>query len=502
MNKLLFSGILLLAFSMSLAQDKPNVLIIYTDDLGMGDVGIYGAKGLETPNIDALAAQGIRFTNAHATASTCTPSRFSLMTGKYPFRQTGTGILPGDARLIVPTDEITLPKVFKKAGYTTAIVGKWHLGLGESVNKNWNQPVAPGPKEVGFDYSFIFPATADRVPTIFLENQEIVGGDPGDPVEVSYEHPVGDDPTGKSHPELLKLHSSPNQGHNQTIVNGIGRIGWMAGGKQARWNDEELSFTFARKVCSFITEHSNEPFFMMYCATEPHVPRMPATMFKGKSGLGLRGDAILQLDYTVGQIVSELKAQGIYENTLIIFSSDNGPVLDDGYQDGAVSMLGDHDPFLGFRGGKYSAFEAGSRIPFIVSSPLYIKQNQTSDALISQVDLLRSFAAFLGIKLNKSEAIDSQNMMDVLLGKSQEGRQHLITRSATYALIFGDYKYIHPHKGPSLNKNVNIETGYDLNEQLYNLAADPAEQENLAIRHPEIVEKLQGLLEKELKPAH
>lgn len=331
-------------------QQKPNVVLIYVDDLGYGDLGSYGATKLNTPNLDALASEGIRFTNGHATAATCTPSRYSLMTGNYPFRQTGTGILPGDAKLIIPQDKITLPKVFKDAGYQTAVIGKWHLGLGDQVDKDWNGSIKPGPLEVGYDYSFIFPATADRVPTVFLENHHVLGVNKADPIMVSYNKKVGSEPTGKENPELLKMKNSLNHGHDNTIVNGIGRIGWMSGGKEAKWVDEELTLTFADKAIRFIQDHYQKPFFLTYNATEPHVPRMPATMFKGKSGLGYRGDAILQLDYTVGQLVKTLKDNKVYENTIIIFSSDNGPVLDDGYDDGAVSQLNGHNPFGPYSG--------------------------------------------------------------------------------------------------------------------------------------------------------
>lgn len=488
MKHLIFFVLAFLLTWGSLAQtvEKPNVVIIYADDLGYGDVSAYGATKIQTPHIDALAEEGVRFTNAHASASTCTPSRYSMMTGNYPFRKTGTNILPGDAKLIISPEEFTLPKVFKEAGYRTALIGKWHLGLGDAVEKNWNEEIKPGPLEVGFDYSFIFPATADRVPTIFIENHSVVGAEIADPITVFYQHKVGNDPTGKEHPELLKMKASPNHGHNNTIVNGIGRIGWMSGGYQARWVDEEL------------TSHAEEPFFLIYNTTEPHVPRMPATTFKGKSGLGYRGDAILQLDHTVGEIVRELKSQGIYENTIIIFSSDNGPVLDDGYEDGAVEKLNGHDPFGGFWGGKYSAFEAGTRMPFIVSWPAGIKTQKTSHALVGQVDLLASFARLLNVETPQNNAHDSYPMPDVFFGKSEKGRDELVKSSGTFSLIKGRYKYIQPSKGAKYNKLTDIELGNDTEEQLYDLEKDPGERENIAKKHPELIKEMKEILQREL----
>lgn len=481
------------------AQDKPNVLLIYVDDLGYGDVGAYGATKLKTPNIDALAGRGVRFTNGHAAASTCTPSRYSLMTGNYPFRQSGTGILPGDAKLIIPQDRMTLPKVFKASGYHTAIVGKWHLGLGDEVAKDWNAAVKPGPLEVGYDYSFIFPATADRVPTVFLENHHVVGVESSDPIHVDYKQKIGDDPTGKENPELLKMHSSPGQGHDNTIVNGIGRIGWMTGGHRARWTDEELTFTFFEKAKAYIQAHRKEPFFLTFNATEPHVPRMPATMFKGKSGLGYRGDAILQLDYTVGQLVQELKDNQLYENTIIIFSSDNGPVLDDGYQDGAVTELHGHDPSGGLRGGKYSAFEAGTRVPFIVSWPKHMATGSVSDALIAQVDLLACFAEFLEVNLAEQDAVDSKALWTTLIGQEQGGRSHMVQSSRTHAVLQGNYKYIKPNAGQKIAKLVNIELGQDSEEQLYDLSVDRGEKNNVAKKFPAKVAELKRILDQELK---
>jgi arylsulfatase A len=485
-----------------LSINKPNVIYIYADDLGYGDLSCYGATKLKTPNIDQLATQGIRFTNAHCTSATCTPSRYALMTGQYPWRKSGTGILPGDAALIVPTDKLTLPKLFQQASYKTAIVGKWHLGLGEQVSKNWNGEIKPGPNEVGFDYSFIFPATADRVPTVFVENYNVVALDTNDPIQVDYKNKIGNEPTGKDNPELLKMKSTPGKGHDNTIVNGIGRIGYMSGGVKARWVDEEVSSTFLEKAKQFISDNYQQPFFLYFALTEPHVPRMPATMFKGKSGLGYRGDAILQLDWTVGQIVKELETLGIRENTMIIFSSDNGPVLDDGYQDEAVTQLNGHTSGGILRGGKYSTLEAGTRVPFILSWPALVNQG-VSAAMVCQMDLLASFSDLLAQKFSEEELLDSENTLDAFLGKSNKGRSVLIEqgssrgKSLALAIVKDNWKYIPANESDSYGKLGSVESEKENVGQLYDLNLDLGEMNNLAKKYPNKVKELAKLLEQQ-----
>ena len=496
MNKIKTTLLFFLISITVFSQQKPNVVFIYVDDLGYGDLSCYGATKISTPNLDKLAKQGIRFTNAHATSATCTPSRYALMTGIYPWRKAGTGILPGDAALIIPTDKTTLPSLFQKAGYQTGIVGKWHLGLGNQLEKEWNGELKPGPNEVGFDYSFIFPATADRVPSVFVENHKVVALDSSDPIQVDYSKKVGNDPTGKENPELLKMRSSPNHGHNNTIVNGIGRIGYMSGGNKARWTDEEMPLTFLAKAKEFIENNKKQPFFLYYTLTEPHVPRMPSTMFKGKSNLGYRGDAILQMDWTVGEIMKQLENLGIAKNTMIIFSSDNGPVLDDGYEDEAVSKLNGHTPAGVLRGGKYSTFEGGTRVPLIVSWPSKTK-TAVSDAMVSQIDFMSSFSKMLNIKPKDIEISDSEDMLDVLLGKSNKGRTILVEQGITSLAIIKDHwKYIEPNKGPAINALTNTELGNNPLPQLYDLQNDLGEKNNLAAQKPEITNELASLLRK------
>ncbi|MGJ7029599.1 sulfatase family protein [Niabella hirudinis] len=461
------------------AQQKPNVILIYVDDLGYGDLGCYGARQIQTPHVDALAQKGMRFTNAHSTSATCTPSRYALMTGEYPWRDRGHNILPGDAPLIVPVDKITLPGVFKRAGYKTGIVGKWHLGLGETTQKNWNEVVRPGPNETGFDYSFIFPATADRVPTVFMENGKVVGLPGDDTIEVNYRTKIGDEPTGKEHPELLKLQASA--GHNATIVNGIGRIGFMKGGKQARWTDEELAPTFLTKAQQFIDDHKNGPFFLYYAINDIHVPRMPATMFKGRSTMGYRGDAILEMDWVVGEITKQLRQSGIEKNTVIIFSSDNGPVLDDGYADEAEQKVGSHRPAGPLRGWKTSIYEGGTRVPFIVYWPGKVKPG-TSDALVSQMDLLTSFASYLKVPVKKGEAPDAENHIKALMGTDPRGRTVLVEEGYNdLAIVKEGWKYI-----PASKKRP---------EQLFNLSRDLPEKKEVSKQYPQKVKELREALD-------
>lgn len=477
---------------------KPNVIFLVADDIGFGDFSCNGATEVNTPNVDELAAQGIRFTDAHAVAATSTPSRYSLFTGHYAWRRDDTGIAAGNAGMVIRPEQPTVADMFQSCGYVTGAVGKWHLGLADKTSgQDWNGFITPGPKDIGFDYSYIMAATGDRVPCCWVENQRIVNLDPNDPIDVSYTTPFPGEPLGKDHPELLtKLKPSPNHGHDQAIVNGISRIGYMKGGKQALWEDEFIADSITTKAVQFIDRHKDEPFFLYVGTNDVHVPRYPNPRFQGKSGLGLRGDALLQFDWTVGEIVKALEKNGLTENTLIVLTSDNGPVVDDGYQDQSVELLGNHRPWGDFRGGKYSNFEAGTRVPLIVVWPKQVKP-AVSDALVSHIDLYASMAKLMGKTLEAGAGVDSQDYLDAFLGKDLKGRDYVVEFAGALSVSDGQWKYITPNDKPAYNKLTNTELGNSPEDQLYDLKEDVGEKKNVAAEHPEIVAKLKQILEVE-----
>lgn len=491
---------------------KPNVVLIYADDLGYGDIGCYGAKNVATPNVDALLDNGYKFVNAHSVASTSTPSRYALLTGEYPWRKKGTDVAAGDAAMIVSPKQYTLADVFKSAGYATAAIGKWHLGLGvESGKQNWNEPLPVGLSDIGFDYSYIMAATADRVPCVFIENGRVANYDASAPIYVSYKENFQGEPTGRDNPECL-YNLKHSHGHDMSIVNGIGRIGYMKGGGSALWKDQNIADSITSHAIDFIEKNKNAPFFLYFATNDVHVPRFPHERFRGKSGMGLRGDAIAQFDWCVGEIVSALKKSGLYENTLIILTSDNGAVTDDGYADDAETLLNGHNPVGGLRGGKYSCFEGGTRVPFIVHWPAKIKKPEVRYGLVSQIDFINAMAAILNVTLPKDAAPDgNQYAAEYWLGTGSP-RLYVAEMAAnhTLSLRMNDWKYIEPSNGPAIVPwGPKIETGYNKSPQLYRLfddsiqtaipdyssvPNDPYEQHNLAEKYPKVVNEMSEML--------
>lgn len=478
--------------------EKPNIVVIMADDLGYGDVSCYGATELRTPHIDQLAAEGQRFTNGYCSASTCTPTRYSLLTGTYAFRGKRTGIAPPNAPAIIKPGTETIASILKRAGYATGVVGKWHLGLGGEKGPDWNGLLKPGPLEIGFDTCFLLPTTNDRVPQVYVHDHRVPNLDPADPLWVGTKKPGPDHPTGITHRKSLKMDWS--HGHNSTIHNGISRIGFYTGGNAARFRDEDLADKWVEKSNEFIEQHQDRPFFLFFASHDIHVPRIPHERFQGKTSLGFRGDAIVELDWCVGELMKTLDRHKLAEKTLVVFCSDNGPVLDDGYKDGAIEKIGKHRAAGPYSGGKYSVYEGGTRTPFITRWKGRIKPGQ-SEQLVCTIDLAASCAALTGEALPDNACLDSFNVLDALLGQpTARGRDHLVQQNngnnGTYALRVGEWK-LHRYDRKSA-RNVVVEAQLANKKvprfQLFNLDQDLAEKTNVIDKHPRVAERLKAQL--------
>ncbi len=485
------------ATSLGMAAQKPNVVFIYGDDVGFGDLGAYGAKLIPTPNLDKLAKESLRFTDGHCSAATCTPSRFSLLTGIHAFRH-GVHILPPNAPMAIKPDMYTMPKMFKAAGYKTAVIGKWHLGIGEKGTPvDWNGDVKPGPLELGFDYSFLLPSTNDRVPCVYVVNHKVLNLDPKDPLYVQKKKPEGFKgtvyPDGRKNPEAMTYYkSSKGQGHNNSVINGIGRIGYMWGGKSALWNDETMTDTFvdqAKKYIAQFKDKKDQPFFLYFASQCIHVPRAPSPRFRGKSKCNnYRGDSMVEFDWAAGEIIKALEENGLSDNTIVIFSSDNGPVYDDGYQDGTTVVTSSkevdngHDGSGPYRGGKYQIYEGGTRVPFMIRWPGKIKPG-VSTALVNQIDFMASFAKLIGVELKDDQAIDSRETLAAFLGQDKKGLPYMVEEARGLALRQGPWKYIQP-------------VGKRGKAQLYNLDSDIGEQKNVIKDYAERAKSMDAILKK------
>ncbi len=497
-----------LFISATSAGDKPNVILIYGDDVGFADIGANGSKLIPTPHIDRLAAEGLNFIDGHCPAATCSASRYTMLTGELAWRK-GIAILGPTSAMPILRETYTLPRVFKDAGYATAVIGKWHLGLGtEGIPVDWNGEVKPGPLEIGFDYSFLLPNTNDRVPCVYLENYRVPNLDPDDPITIGERIDPRQTayPDGRETPEAMTYYMN-SHGHNHSVINGIGRIGTMFGGKSALWNDETMGDVFLEKTEAWMDQHleknAEQPFFMFLPSQMIHVPRTPHPRYHGKTGLGYRGDAMVELDDSVGTIMKMLEKHGISDDTMVIFSSDNGPVYDDGYQDGTVVKTSSqevdqgHDGSGPYRGGKYQIYEGGTRVPFIIRWPAKIKPG-TSEALVSHTDFMASFAQLFGQSIPDGAAPDSQDTMSALIGEDTVGNEYMIEETRNnLALRNGDWKLIMTKPRPKkkkAKKGNNAPVAATPKFELYHLGDDIAETTNVAEKHPKRFEAMQKMI--------
>ena len=482
------------------AAKPPNVVVIFADDLGYGDVGCYGATHVETPHIDRLAAEGRRFTDGHSASAVCTPSRYNLITGEYAFRGDHWSPVFLKVGLIVDPQQTTVADVMKRAGYATACIGKWHLGFGEET-PNWNGELKPGPLELGFDYYFGVPVVNSHPPFVYVENHRVVGLVPDDPFV------YGKRANTPIYPEKRKLDD----------------IGG-ADAAHALYKDDEVGTKLTERSIEWIQAHKNKPFFLYLATTNIHHPFTPAPRFQGTSKAGRYGDYIHELDWMVGEIMNALEAEGVADNTLVIFTSDNGGMFNVGGQDSWKAGHRMNGELLGF---KFGAWEGGHRVPFIARWPNNIPAGTVSDQLVSNVDLLATMAALTEQPLKENEGPDSFNILPALTGNPKKQiRDHLVIsplRKTHLTLRKGKWVYIgaqgsggfsgkletdYERGGPGttlLTKHVNsdIENGKIKTDappaQLYNLEADLSQTTNLYRQHPEIVREMKALLDKSIQ---
>jgi arylsulfatase A-like enzyme len=393
---------------------------------------------------------------------------------------------------VIASDMLTLPQLFARHGYATMVIGKWHLGLGTSGTKvDWNGDVAPGPCEVGFEHCFLLPSTNDRVPCVYLADRRVAGLHPNDPLHVGAA-PAGFTgtvyPDGKRHPEAMTYYAS-SHGHDDSVIAGIGRIGFQWGGSNALWNDETMTDVFVAEARKYLAaQRPGKPFFLFFSSQCIHCPRTPHPRFRGSSGLSYRGDAMVEFDQATGALLAALDEFGFARDTIVIFTSDNGPVYDDGYADGTTVPTSTqeqdrgHDASGPWRGGKYQIYEGGTRVPFVVRWPGHVEPG-VSAATVSQIDLIASFARLLGGELAADQAIDSRDTLDALLGKDPKGLPFLIEEAGRLALRVGTWKYVQPR-------------GKQGKDELYDLGADPGERHDRAGDDPAKVAELRQQLER------
>jgi len=476
---------------------KPNIVIFFADDVGYGDVGCYGGTHISTPNIDRLANQGRRFTDAHSASAVCSPSRYALITGRYPVRH-GTLWSPIFLRrpLVIDPDRKTIADVAKAGGYATTCIGKWHLGFGTKTPTDWNAELKPGPLELGFDSFFGIPVVNSHPPFVFIENHRVLGWDPEDPFVYKK--------TAKTRIFDEKF--------------GINEIGG-ADAAHALYDDEQVGTELVKRADDWISEQSKKdhPFFLYFASHAIHHPFTPAPRWKGSSKAGPYGDFMQELDWMLGEIMRSLKENGVDDNTILIFTSDNGGMLNRGGQEAIRRGHRLNGEMLGF---KFDAWEGGHRVPFIAKWPGHIPSGTTSDALVSNIDLMATVAAVSGQTLKADEGPDSFNLLPALTGKEHTPvRDHLLiapARESNLSLRKGDWMYInaqagggfgakkvgeHAFGGPAAfpftgNKNSDIQDGKIIEgapkTQLYHLGRDPRQSTNVIRDYPEVAKQLKA----------
>lgn len=483
------------------SEPSPNVVLIFADDLGYGDLGCYGATKVQTPNIDRLAKQGRRFTDAHSASAVCTPSRYGLLTGEYPVRKGIWGPCNHNQPLLIDIDKLTIGKVFQNQGYSTAAVGKWHLGFGTGPT-DWNKPLRPGPLDVGFDYYFGVPKVNSGFPYVYVENDRIVGWDPADPL-VFGKPPFSKTPTFPP----AASQKNPNQFSGAVKAHEI-------------YDDERTATLLVEKSVNWIEQNKQKPFFLYLPTTNIHHPFTPASRFKGTSQCGLYGDFIHELDWMVGELMKCLDNNGLTDNTLVIFTSDNGGMFNVGGQDAFQDGHRQNGDLLGF---KFGAWEGGHRVPFIAKWPGKIPPDTTSNQVISSVDMLASFATLTGQTIAKDQLADSVNVLPAMLEEPTSPlRDHVLLapfKPSHLSIRQGKWLFIdakgsggftgtkpgsHTFSGPaaaayigSVNSDLTANGKIKKDAppgQLYDLEADVRQTTNLYGEHPEVVAELRALL--------
>ena len=509
MKKLLHSTLILFcALAQTFAEGKrPNIILFLADDMGIGDLGAYGNADVSTPNIDQLAAGGLRFTDAHSPAAVCQPTRYGILSGRYYGRSAYGRIQSG---IYFRKDEVLFPQLLQKAGYNTAAFGKWHLGFGltnRGEPTDWNGELKPGPNECGFDWFFGMPQSHAQPPYVFVENSRVYKGDPNDPIE------------------MISSEDAKARGIKPP-ANAPAGWGMSVGGKAAHeaCDMDRLDLIMADKACEFIGRQSAEkPFFIYLPWFAPHVPLAVAEEFRGKSPLGKRikkqnnnavrnAEYCNQLDFAVGKVMACLQEKGLAENTLVVFTSDNGGAV---FGDTASVGYKTNGEYLGT---KTDTWEGGHRVPTIAWWPGKIAASKTTNKLFSLTDLYDTFLAAADVPVPPGAAVDSVNMLPLLLDPDKApGLDGMFYKGKASALRVGDWSY-HPQQGPGglfsegpIVKLGQTHSDYDEKgklkpdapqEQLYNLAADPHQTQNLVTSEPEVAAAMKDIMKKYSEANH